>query len=375
MYLKFPYVRPLGVALAFLSPLFAGGAVLESWTFGPPLGRTLHEVAPDGPGSGGPTRNFDVAIPGVSTTSLGLRLRNTGIGGFGTRTAFADFGAPVSGGNLELQVELAAWNWSQDAEGSPQLRLEMIRGNDFVVAGIDLQRLEGAVRVSPILDARGNGATGGGSHDLALASTATALGIAVDLAAGTFRFGVRAADESTFTLVDSGSLDDTGGPVHSLRFAMEGDFTLGGLQAAYMDLSGIQVTSGEMLFAEEVAGFAAWAAGFGLEGAAASPTGTAFGDGIPLLLKYALGLDPTVPASRATLPLASFSEEGLRFSFSRADVDDLVYIVEASTDLNVWEGVWTSADGSPFDPSPEVLVPLPADESATFLRLRVELIE
>lgn len=368
-------MRPLSAALFILAPALSGATVLESWTFGPPLSRTLHEISPAGPGIGGPTQTWDVAIPGVSTTSLGLRLRNTGIGGFGTRTAFADLDTPVSGGNLELQLEIAAWNWSQEAEDSPRLRLEMIRGNDFVVAGIDLQRMNESIRVRPLLDDRGTGITGDGSEHLPLASAAVVLGISVDLDAGTYRFGFREADATEFTLVDSGSIDEAGGPVHSLRFAMEGDFTLGALQAAYMDLSAITVTSGAMNFAQETTGFAAWADGFGLEGENASPTAILFGDGTPLLLKYALGIDPTVPVDSTLLPQATVSEDAFAFSFTRTEASDILYIVETSLDLVSWTPLWTSADGDPFDPAPTLLISGPEAGSAKFIRLRIELID
>ncbi|HLS27292.1 MAG TPA: hypothetical protein VK041_01470, partial [Opitutales bacterium] len=61
------------------------------------------------------------------------------------------------------------------------------------------------------------------------------------------------------------------------------------------------------------------------------------GDGIPNLLKYALGLDPWV-ADRSGLPEVQIDAERLTLRYSRTkSATDLNYIVEVSEDLVTWE--------------------------------------
>jgi subtilisin family serine protease len=102
------------------------------------------------------------------------------------------------------------------------------------------------------------------------------------------------------------------------------------------------------------------------------------GDGILNLLEYALGGNPFVPGT-ATLPQAALSAiDGVTFlslSWERpAGIEDLIYIVEASSDLNVWapldsDRIFVEAIGAmervtAIDSSP-------MEESQRFMRLQV----
>jgi hypothetical protein len=86
--------------------------------------------------------------------------------------------------------------------------------------------------------------------------------------------------------------------------------------------------------------------------AAANPTG----DGVPNLMKYALGLSPLTHASGADLPSIQPQTNSVDFNFTRRrDATDIIYQVERRWDL--MSGSWTevySSSGDPFgstDPS------------------------
>ncbi|MCU0792535.1 MAG: hypothetical protein MUE42_06730 [Opitutaceae bacterium] len=106
-----------------------------------------------------------------------------------------------------------------------------------------------------------------------------------------------------------------------------------------------------------------------------APDAAPAGDGIPNLLKYALGLPPRAPLPPAALPEAVFTpHEGLALAHSRRTGSELVYTVEASTDLVDW--TTPVADHSRSDGPPgwvEVVTRAlpPAHADRVFLRLRV----
>lgn len=94
------------------------------------------------------------------------------------------------------------------------------------------------------------------------------------------------------------------------------------------------------------------------------------GDGVPLLLEYALGLSPKHPSAES-LPDTRVAEGRVELIYYRAR-SDVTYVVEASTDLKQW-----SADGVTQQQSLTGLwvtasAPLPSS-GARFLRLRVEI--
>jgi hypothetical protein len=69
----------------------------------------------------------------------------------------------------------------------------------------------------------------------------------------------------------------------------------------------------------------------------------ASGDGVPNLIKYALGLDPTIPTLDG-LPVVDTASGFLALSFQRlAKTADLSQVVEVSTDLKAWSTLTTEA--------------------------------
>jgi hypothetical protein len=104
----------------------------------------------------------------------------------------------------------------------------------------------------------------------------------------------------------------------------------------------------------------------------AADTANPAGDGIPNLMKYALGLDPGI-ANATARPLAILTNGCLRMDFTRIADPDLIYVIEASADLSQWTNVWTSTGASNI-PGPVSFIDTNAPESGTtrrFLRLRI----
>lgn len=115
-----------------------------------------------------------------------------------------------------------------------------------------------------------------------------------------------------------------------------------------------------------------------MSGAGANDASPA-GDGVPNLIKYALGLNPSTPATTAQLPSGGIQPDGgtnyLTLTVNRAaDPSDITYLVEVSSNLL---GGWVS------DPLNTVTLtntvtqlvvrdntPVPA-ATARFIRLRV----
>jgi hypothetical protein len=117
-------------------------------------------------------------------------------------------------------------------------------------------------------------------------------------------------------------------------------------------------------------GLAAWRVEhFGSSPSAALSAHTADpdGDGLPNLLEYALARDPLVPDSNPPL-LTSTSPFNLSVSFYRLRAD-LVYTVEASSDLLTWTPIAT--DPGTISPTVPVVVSDPTPGPRRFLRLRV----
>jgi beta-glucosidase-like glycosyl hydrolase len=81
-------------------------------------------------------------------------------------------------------------------------------------------------------------------------------------------------------------------------------------------------------------------------GDSASP----LGDGLPNLLKYALGIDPATPARMEDLPSIEIIDDHLALSFVRLkDATDIVYAVEAADELGgSWTEIWNSV-GEPYE--------------------------
>jgi len=113
---------------------------------------------------------------------------------------------------------------------------------------------------------------------------------------------------------------------------------------------------------------AAWRAAYGPDDA------TPAGDGVPNLLKYALGLDPLVVAARESLPMFEWDGDFAALRVARLSRrEDVDYVVQFSSDLVKW------TSGTPVsvtvEDSPALLLvrdATPADEAdQRYLRLLV----
>jgi hypothetical protein len=81
--------------------------------------------------------------------------------------------------------------------------------------------------------------------------------------------------------------------------------------------------------------FASWIAGQGVAGGQTGARDDPDGDGIPNLIEYALGGDPTDPSARPG-PVAGTSGGKLTLTFTPQRVNGLSYIIEASPDMSDW---------------------------------------
>ncbi len=124
---------------------------------------------------------------------------------------------------------------------------------------------------------------------------------------------------------------------------------------------------------------AAWALDHGLDpDGDGAPDANPSGDGVPNLLKFALGGDPTVAGS-AVLPSLARVGDGLLFVYDVkiGALSDYEVGAERSADLVVWTPAVHGADGvvvssSALDPETErVTVAIPAAPGKTFARVRV----
>lgn len=121
--------------------------------------------------------------------------------------------------------------------------------------------------------------------------------------------------------------------------------------------------------------FSSWAGGQGLTGPAAEPTADTDGDGIPLLLEYALGLDPTTPTPATALPALGLASEGLvTFRFTRPkSLPGITYLLENTASLTTeWTPLATPPTVESQTSTTETLaVTLPTTNGPVFVRLRV----
>ena len=104
----------------------------------------------------------------------------------------------------------------------------------------------------------------------------------------------------------------------------------------------------------------------------ASDTANPSGDGIPNLMKYALGLSP-LSTNAAAKPLAVLTNGCLQISFTRTNDPTLLYSVEGTSDFSSWTPVWSSTGFSNIN-GPITVRDTNSPVSSTtrrFLRLRV----
>lgn len=112
--------------------------------------------------------------------------------------------------------------------------------------------------------------------------------------------------------------------------------------------------------------YASWKSSHGFS-SDVSAHGDSDGDGVPLLMEYALDMDPTI-TSALGLPILRFAADRLHLVYTRLR-SDLQYAVEASQDLQTWSAAEVDQGGSGSDVSASV--PLTASPKRRFMRLRV----
>ena len=88
--------------------------------------------------------------------------------------------------------------------------------------------------------------------------------------------------------------------------------------------------------------FGNWVAPFNLSVNAALATANPSGDGVPNLLKFAFGGNPTLATRAPGLPLA---ESGGGVEFYQRQLSGLSYEVDESPDLVNWTKIWQTSDG------------------------------
>ncbi len=144
-------------------------------------------------------------------------------------------------------------------------------------------------------------------------------------------------------------------------------------------------------------GYGSWIASFDMQGLSTSPTAAPFSDGVPNLLKYAFGINPTAPmtaADRAGLPQIGLDDTStpgatyLTLTFGQSQtITGLPIDVQVSTDLQTWStlasGVGLPADSTHYyeqptgkndpngDPYMKIEVIVPANVAREFIRLSV----
>jgi hypothetical protein len=220
------------VALAGTPPALAA-TPLADWTFSEAAGTTLNLTANSGTGLAGPGGSWDVAVPGVATDGAGLlAVRNTGTGGSGTRTTYADFGpvpATVTSGVVQLFATVARWNLagSTGSTGNgPSLTLALIEGNNFSAAQFSLTASASGLTVSAGSDPSGNGSAMLQTLTLP-ASGSTPFTVRLQLDLGSLVYSLAVDSGSGFATVGTASTDSFTAGVNSLRLSLAGDFTLG----------------------------------------------------------------------------------------------------------------------------------------------------
>jgi hypothetical protein len=231
-------VRTLAATLAVAVPMALAATAsavaatpLADWTFSEAAGTTLNLSANLGSGVGGAGGTWDVAIAGLATTGTGvLSVRNTGGGGSGTRTSYADLGpvpAALSSGVVSLYTTIAAWNFTGAGSDGPTLSLALIEGNTFSTAQFTLAATAAGLRLSGSSDPTGNGGSVAQAQTFAASSTqALTVRLQVDLA--TLVYSVAYDQGTGFVTVGNASADTFTAGVNSLRLSLAGDFTLGG---------------------------------------------------------------------------------------------------------------------------------------------------
>lgn len=120
--------------------------------------------------------------------------------------------------------------------------------------------------------------------------------------------------------------------------------------------------------AYEFAFYETWKAALGIP-ASTPATSDADGDGVPLLVEYALDMDPGI-ASVIGLPVVRIAADRLELAYTKIR-PEIQHVVEASSDLLIWNTDGVDQGGA--GPTVTASVSLTGFGSRRFLRLRVTL--
>lgn len=112
--------------------------------------------------------------------------------------------------------------------------------------------------------------------------------------------------------------------------------------------------------------FTSWKSGHGLP-TDTPPTHDADGDGVPLLMEYALNMDPKM-TSALGLPVLTLAADHLRLAYTHWR-SELQYEVETSHDLRTWSR--ETVDQGGIGPDIEATTPVTPSNRRKFMRLRV----
>ena len=119
--------------------------------------------------------------------------------------------------------------------------------------------------------------------------------------------------------------------------------------------------------------YAAWIAGFDVPAELSGPNDDASGDGVPNLIKYAIGADPTV-ASLDGLPQSvteTVGDEVYQVLTVQKNPDaEVLFLLEASTDLITWNPDPSNVSLIDHGDGLEYRVPV-TNQPRLFLRLQV----
>lgn len=273
----------------------------------------------------------------------------------GTNRRFGD-SLVVRGSGQDTELFLGSWAGTVFARLTPN---GTNGDNQFDVQILPVSSISGGNLRDLTLGPNGNlgAATPAGFLEIAFdANAGTASLVATYVMPGTLEPAVYSPEHNLFAgidintgafyIVDGSSLD----PIYLNQFATSikpqnphgqvlfGAETVYGLytENGIMALS-LVPDSGELTFEE-------WIAGFALPEGEDGPADNPSGDGIPNFLKFALGLDPSVPArdglpsvGTGTFTVDEVEGEYLTLTFTKPDaVESVVYDVQVAAELGEW---------------------------------------
>jgi hypothetical protein len=255
------------LALALCGPA-AAQTTIADWTFSETAATALNTTANSGSGVDGAGGRWDVAISGLATDGAGLlSIRNAGLGGSGTRSAYADFGpypgGTVSTGVLSLYTTFASWNFTAPGSHTPTFTLAFIEGNDFSTAEFSFGVSGSGLSLGAGVDPYGDGTALAGVASFGLLSSGP-LTVRLDVNLERLSYGLFYDAGAGFQGLGNAAVDSLTAGVNSLRLSVTGDYTLGGRADTGLQIDRIWVTAAPVAAVPEPASAALLLGGLGL---------------------------------------------------------------------------------------------------------------